>query len=390
MSKSSSIFKTLLVASFILSSFSSVSSNASSSARADNDQPRSWFEDTCSNEKTNVYFGKNVRYESQLNGLKPGVRVLLQLRVSPANRNSKASTLSYVWDDVKSANGNGELSISKKIKLPKRSKLQALLPQDREWVAELRWYELTTADRNSTGGTEYAYLYLAKDENERFFRVLSPAICTWETAPKIASEYFYNSDQNWMDLYRQRMNLDAFSREGGVHLGVGPNPNRLGPETIDPSRNNPLSENVMGWFFIGSEKFSSVTESFSSQQRWRLRHRQGGYFFSRSQFMRFPVEKIEYDSDASRCGSWKSKGYGYLDLGAEIEDFITIPRNMIENDQAVRDFAESMRPTFNSCEDSGLSTGESDVYIPSFSENSELFNRFYPNDNARRSIENEN
>ncbi len=339
------------------------------------------FEDPCSDAAVGVYAsGRKARLKVEIDGLKPGAPLWLEVRLQPLDdsRPFGAESARVIRKRWRKVGKSGQLEFKKKIKLDEIEN-----PASRPgfaptvWTAQATWSQGAAA---GLGGAGAGSVLVLRDIDRRFYQIDGPRSCTWETPPTVDSEYYFNSGDAFMVLTRGVKMSDDRSVERGFVLGLMPDESGgadggtvtrpesgsmaplptpgglpLARPVSQPLLSNPIAQ--YGWIFGGWERSSLKlkVQEWAFDQSWGLGSGEGGYFARRMAFSRVPA--VEYRLDESgKCQRWIESARGLLDMGHVINEFYSVPRALTSDPAAVMAHLEAMRPNRNSC-GSGVATG---------------------------------
>jgi hypothetical protein len=274
-------------------------------------------------------------------------KFLRHLRIGP-------SSLEDVVDD------KGHFHLKKHLTVKHRDDKLLKNPENRVWVARLRWTQSGMENLNlGKGGSGGAWIYLLESTGDRFYRAVRPSVCSWQTPIQIQSEYRYNSDIDDMHLTSKTKWFEVQGNKRGVAAGLLRNQNfggiaAGGHQNYNP---NPMLMNpgavpggVAGWYFKHWKTVSATRGSTQVSRTWVMGTDQGGFFGTRYHFDRIPVEEYALEKKGIfECAKWNVVRRGYLDVGFQETDFYIVPKSMASQSEIASEFVQKLSPPVNNC-----------------------------------------
>ena len=338
---------------------------------------RVYFIDACSGTQTFVRTPNGTKLKLELKKLIPNTIANITIEYVPSGLSDElAGKYKQINRFTTRSNHDGNLML--KLSMPSDRSMNAVeakSPGHNIWNANVSWYQ-TDSNNKMFASSAYSSVYRMQGI-EPFFKVTSERECSWETAPSINSEYYYNDSRIGVMTVKRETVLSTGS-QGLSGFSLGNQPIVAGDLfTIPLGTINPYLP-AFGWFFKTWSTQRGLVQDIETTRSWDLSRESGGYFFDRFSFNRVAADRYEWvRSSENGCGSFKKTATGNLDVGARMSEFYTVPVETSGSPDRVLQFLEKERPTRDSCETGVQATATRADYLISSDGNNMMF--FYPN-----------
>jgi len=302
------------------------------------------FVDSCTGELTATASSQGFSVVVDVKGLSPDFPVIVDLQVGPDHlfnvRNHFAVTR------VKKTtypHADGTFFLKKKIKLGKIAKAEGDPPVGKIWVARLSWAQNRRGQLTSQ--LAWASIYVMSDDSQKFYERLGDPVSRWFSPVVIASEYHRNLSSMALNFSRELDWKETFGGSATFDLGAAPD------LSSNVASRGPLMAtewgSAAGWFFRGWRAMRQDAVEVGVVRKWTLEQDQGGFFGTRTSFVRLPVQEyvLRPKKGWFDCSRWEKSTQGLLDIGKPELDFYIVPSSYATSYESAESYLNRQSPS---------------------------------------------
>lgn len=333
------------------------------------------FYDLCSKKDISISTGLKVGLRADFKDLEPGKTLAIEATLTPTGVHSDSSSRSTIrFRKNIQANSDGQVVLSRTVKF--KDAPTPVLEPETLWNVRLVWHQIETP----FGGGSHNAIRVVEKKIDRLFQILSPVICSWETPVALDSEYYFNQNEDSMEVSRDFISQRNITDVQGPNLELWDHLISNGP--FSQIRGLAPFQYSYPWAFLWATRTQLDRPTRRVRQTWKLSRGEGGFFGRRLTFERFRAMELRKEK-IGQCPVWTIGRMGYLDSGKVSMEFDLVEFDPVELEhievtdgpQRIQALMEARRPALNTCDTRTFGKLRSQFRVPA-DQHGLLF--FYP------------